>query len=138
MSLNPAQRNSVAIALRQTEQVLADLLHQAGRCDSGILYRSRLALSDAEKEQMQALIASAKEEIATLAERFHLEAEEEDERRTAVARLSYIWTVLEDIRPDKLQRYGEVAPTLRESLEPSLDRLIALTLTLGRLLAAEG
>jgi hypothetical protein len=138
MGLNPAQRNSVTIALRRMEQTLANLSHQAGQDETGILYRRRLSLSAAEQEKMRSLIASARQEIAALAERFQLEAEEEDGRHTAAAHLSYIWTMLEDIRPRKLKRYGEVDPALAESLEPGLDRLIALTVALKRLLAPEG
>ncbi len=103
----------------------------------GILYQSSLPLSNGEREEMQALVNAARQEIAALAERLQLDATEEDGRRSAAAHLSYVWTILEDIRPTKLRRYGEVDPDLHESLGPGLDRLIALMLALERLLAAE-
>jgi len=137
MGLNPAQRSSVTIALRVTEQTLTNLIRQAGRNETGILYQSSLPLSNAEREEMQALVNAARQEIAALVERLRLETTREDGRRAAVAHLSYVWTILEDIRPAKLKRYGEVDPDLHESLGPGLDRLIALMSALEHLLAGE-
>jgi len=138
MGLNPAQRNSVTIALRVMEQTLANLTRQAGRSETGILYQSSLPLSNGERDQMQTLVEAARREIAALAERLQLEATKEDGRCSAAAHLSDAWTMPEDIRPAKLSRYGKVDPDLLESLEPGLDRLITLSLALERLLASEG
>jgi hypothetical protein len=41
-------------------------------------------------------------------------------------RLSYLWEVFEDTKSDKLKRYGDVDPALKNKLDPLLTNLMEL------------
>jgi hypothetical protein len=47
-------------------------------------------------------------------------------RQIIVAEMSSAWTNLEEVRPERLRRFGAVDPTLTETLTPGLERLIQL------------
>jgi hypothetical protein len=59
-------------------------------------------------------------------ERFELPPHRWYGRQIIMAEMISTWTNLEEIRPERLRRFGAVDPTLTETLAPSLERLIQL------------
>jgi len=129
--LNESQRNSLTIVLRMLEEKLrqADAWLQ-GVDETGILYRRRLRLPPERGVLARQHIAVALEQIAELARQFDLEPVDNSPEATIMAEMSESWANLWDARSDKLKRYGEVDPLLSQALDPSMDRLIELTLEL--------
>ena len=129
--LNESQRNSLTIVLRMLEEKLrqADAWLQ-GVDETGILYRRRLRLPPERGVLARQHIAVALEQIAELAHQFDLEPVDNSPEATIMAEMSESWANLCDARSDKLKRYGEVDPLLSQALDPSMDRLIELTLEL--------
>lgn len=129
--LNEAQFTSLAIVLR----LLEDDLRQAdawlqGAEETGILYRRKLRLSPERRAVARQVIAAALNQIAQLAREFNLAQIDDNPAATIVADMSVRWADLCDARSDKLIRFGDVDPRLSQVLDPSLDRLIELTLAL--------
>ena len=129
--LNEAQYTSLAIVLRQLE----DNLHQAdawlqGAEDNGILYRRKLRLPPERRAAARQVIAVALNQIAELAREFNLAQVDDNPAAIVIAEMSERWANLCDTRSDKLKRYGGVDPRLSQALDPSLDRLVELTLVL--------
>jgi len=125
------QRASLAIVLRLLEQDLrqADEWLQ-GAEESGILYRRKLRLPPERRAVARRYIAAALKQIAELARKFDLQPVDDSPEATITAEMSERWANLCDARSDKLKRYGDVDPRLARALDPSLDRLIELTLAL--------
>ncbi len=112
----------------------ADAWLQVGE-ESGILYRRRLGLSPEQRAVMREQIASALAQIATLADRFGLSADDEDLGAAIAAQMSADWANLCDVRSDKLCRYGEVHPDLAHLLDADISALaerVAILANAGR------
>jgi len=129
--LNESQRTSLAVVLRFLEQDLrrADEWLQ-GTEEKGILYRRKLRLQPERRAVARRHIAAALRQIAKLSHQFDLQPMDDSPEATIVAEMSERWGNLVDARSDKLKRYGDVDLRLAQALDPSLDRLIELTLAL--------
>lgn len=123
-SLNPYQRSSVAITLRMLEMALRDAMTELDTAADGILYRQTNPLSDLQRQQIKRLCQKAFAIIQTMKEAFALPVEIQDVRSKLQGHLAVLWSDLEDIRSDKLRRYGDVAPDLERTLDPSIAELI--------------
>lgn len=130
--LNFSQRNALLVALRTFEErlYLFDEWIQ-GREQIGILYRRRLAISEAQRAAIRSRVARALEHIARLAARFDLRPQEEDAAAMLRAEASVCWATLCDVRADKLKRYGQVDSRLAAALDPDIEALIDLSLSLA-------
>lgn len=130
--LNTAQRNSVAITLRQLERALARAEALLGGPAEGTLSRTVTPVTPERADDARRFIEEARREIAATAAAFGLPVEEQDGRREIAGLLALAWEGLEDARAAKLRRYGAVDPALADSLDPRVERLIALVLALER------
>jgi hypothetical protein len=133
-TLNPSQRLAVTIVLCRFEQELRQTaLWLQAPSSSGTLYRTSLALSAEQRAGIAALIEEALRLIAELAERFALSPAEESLANQIAASMSVSWADLVDTRSAKLARYGPAAPALREALDPDIERLAQIALSISTL-----
>ena len=134
MSLNRNQERAVAVRLRMLEERLAIMTRLMDEDERGRLYRrDRARLSAEQRAGMEALIVEIRAEIARVADTFHLASEEQDSARRIVGLLGITWEGLGDVRAGRLRGLGDVDPTLREQLNPSVERLMDLVLDLQRI-----
>jgi hypothetical protein len=120
--LNRSQRISVAVTLCALEMTLRQALAEQAN-EEGILYRRNGMLPSEQQAQIHELIQAALVEIALLAKELDLPVEVQNSRNDLWGKLAIQWADLQDIRPEKLVRYGEVAPELEVVLTPPLQRL---------------
>ena len=130
--LNPTQRNSLTITVREFERQLrrADAVLQAPD-EIGILYRRALRLSPEESASIRETIALALSEVAALVQELNLAPEDESPLATLSAQMSVSWANLTDVHAAKLARYGAVDPRLAGTLDPQIDRLAAFAMALA-------
>jgi hypothetical protein len=134
--LNLYQRGALTIALRAFEEQLRQCDEwMQGRTEEGMLYQRQFFLSRESRTLVREQITQALACIADLAGRFGLPVQEEDAVAMLRAGFSASWAALCDVRADKLKRYGQVAPGLAQALEPSIETLIELSLSLTRTLS---
>ncbi len=133
--LNGPQHNSLAIVLRMFEEELrrADAWLQKPP-DEGMLYRPALQLSPETRAAARQKIATALARIAELARAFDLEQQEQDLAAMMAAAMSLCWASLCDTQSAKLKRYGDVDPRLEQALDPRLNELAELALSLASML----
>jgi hypothetical protein len=137
MTLNPYQKNSLAVQLRHLEQALRDARRHMAAPQDGILFR-RQGVSRSVQRKLEPLIDQALAEIQLLAERFDLENQVEDLRSLLRAEMAGAWEGLYDTLSPKLKRYGDVDPALAKTLDPHLRHLIALSDRIARAVGEEG
>ncbi|NOY78746.1 MAG: hypothetical protein GXO76_12855 [Calditrichaeota bacterium] len=133
--LNPAQKNSIRIALRLLEERLfwiETLLSQKEH--RGILYSFQNDLSHSQISHVQTLFQEIEGLIARFKEVFDLPSEEEKLSQIMNGSTSYFWSIIADKKADKLKRYGDVSPDLSRELDPLVDHLIALLNEIKRVL----
>lgn len=126
VDLNPAQRNAIAIALRETEIALRRLLADLDADEHGRLYARVTIVGEAQRRQIERLVNQALDEIVELADALDLPPQSQNPLAERVGQMTVLWSDLIDSRADKLARYGEVDPAAPAVLNPPLDRLIAL------------
>jgi hypothetical protein len=130
-SLNADQRRAVVVALRQVEERLGRIEEILDHDESGALYRrSRPRLSSDERERAGAILAELRTAIASVAETHGLPAEERDSGREIAGLLRISWESLAEIDSRRLGAYGRVDPGLRASLDPTLERMMALVVAI--------
>lgn len=122
--LNWAQRNSVSITLRQLELRLRHATEILANQEQGVLYQYTGIVSPETLEQMQQEISMTLKEITELADRLELGKKTESNRTILLGELGGLWIDLQDMRVDKLKRYGDVSPELSQILTPVLNSLI--------------
>lgn len=130
--LNDSQHRSLCITLRRIELAAWHLEEQLTQHTSAplVLTRPTNFLDSQQQEALLLLAQQVRREIAHLAQVYQLPAEEHDLARTLMAEFTLLWCDLEDVRPKKLTRYGPVAPAAHQLLDPPLQHLIRLVLTI--------
>jgi hypothetical protein len=93
---------------------------------NGVTYTTEVNLTPATAQQIRRVCAEIRNEIAAMVERFELPPHHWYDRQIIMAEMTSTWTNLEEIRPERLRRFGTVDPSLTESLAPGLERLIQL------------
>ena len=126
IDLNPAQRNAIAIALRETEMTLRRLLAELDADEHGRLYARVTVVGEAQRRQIERLVNEALDQIVELADALDLPPQRQNPLAGMVGQMAVLWSDLIDSRADKLARYGEVNPAAPAMLNPPLDRLITL------------
>lgn len=132
--LNPGQRRSVTVTLRNFEISLRQALTWLdGKNENGILYRETLRLSAPKRAEMRRAIEAALAEIAATSELFALESDEQEAGGLIRSEMSVAWANLLDTRSKKLRGYGEVHPQLAKALDPHILNLSNLAMQLANL-----
>lgn len=133
--LNVSQKRRVSVTLSSLEEDLHDMERLLKSEDYiGIVYEMDNDIPSPAKNALIRKIAQVKNRIRSLAERFDLERERRSLRRQLSARLTYVWTTIEEIKTRHLRGYGAVAEGLKDTLDPELDAIIGLIQEMERLL----
>jgi hypothetical protein len=130
--LNANHRRAISTVLRRIElatwrleeQIIQQMPPQL------VLTRFTNPVDARQKAALLQLIRQVRQEIAELALDYNLEVGETDLLRSIMAEFTLLWGDLEDIRPQKLRRYGTINPQADEILGPPIERLIELMLTI--------
>lgn len=97
-----------------------------GGLTKGELFETTSDITQAESEELLKIIQAARQVIADLKSRLALTVKKQDVRAWLLGHFSIVWTILEDCHANKLQGFGEVSPTLSQSLDPKIDELIRM------------
>jgi hypothetical protein len=128
--LNESQRRSLEVTLRLAEKAFNRIEALLAPERQGVLYHSCSSLTPAQEERARALAGAGRRQISELAARFHLQSVQEPVEQRLVAEFSAIWCDLEDTRPERLVRYGDLDPALTTTLEPAIQDLITVVLSI--------
>ena len=133
--LNKDQKRGLTIALRIVEENMqyVEQVFNNGTYD-GILYDVKCNMAEGVKGEIFKRVLLIKDKIKALAKRFALEKELREPAKEIFGKLSSCWSILEDAKARKLQRYGIVANELEDVLDPYLNGIIDLMFDIERLL----
>lgn len=136
--LNESQRRKLTSRLLLLEKQLrqVDAWLQITE-EPGLLYRRSLRLSPERRAAARQCVAAALEQIGELAARFNLARQEENLATTINAMMRLDWCNLGEAYADKLKGCGPVDPRLEPMLDPHLDRLARLVLSLPDIVTGE-
>lgn len=131
--LNASQHRVLAITLRRVEMAAWQLEDQLMRTEMPQLVLTHWTLPS-ECRQRSALLHLARcirQEIATIAAAYHIEAQEEPVLKATMGAFTLLWADLEDTRPQKLRGYGALPLQAEAVLHPRIQRVIDLVLAVN-------
>ncbi len=131
--LNKDQKRGLTIALRIVEENMqyVEQVFNNGTYD-GILYDIKCNIDEVTKGELFKRVSLIKDQIKALSKRFDLEKELREPAKEIFGKLSSCWSILEDVKARKLQRYGIVANELEDALDPYLNGIIDLMFDIER------
>jgi hypothetical protein len=97
-----------------------------------------MSLEPVVAQHMREKCKELRNEIAEITAFFDLPRHHWYDRRIIVGEMASAWVNLEEIRPNRLHRYGAVDPTLTETLTPRLERLSQLVRVIQNLASRGG
>ena len=128
-----ALRSSFIVVEKLLHEICDDFLRNGGQ-SSSILY-SRVEDVDYEiVERLLNSVMSMFDVIRQIKEKFELGSTQESVRSQVYARLSEVWTILEDLRPERLEGYGLMDDADKELLRQYVLRLLSMLDDIFRLL----
>jgi hypothetical protein len=123
-------RRVLEIYLRLVEKHLRGINDSLMRdCKNSIylLYSINNNIDVETQAKMHNMLLEMLDEIAKLKEKFNLESEEIILRRTILGHLTEIWTTLEELRPEKIEKgHGKISEPDKAILNPRLTKLLLL------------
>ncbi len=133
--LNRSQISSLSITLRHLEMAVESIDQLLEGDRRGILKRTTTDLSAKRREAARQMLMAVRDEIQVLTAEFDLDVEVQNGLKIAVALLAHSWEGLEDARSENLRRYGAVDAALKDNLDPHIERLINLVLSLEQFIS---
>jgi hypothetical protein len=94
------------------------------------MFHSKSPFSAEKKGSIRARLAELRQMIARLALDHGIEKREEEMLSRVRGEFNSHWVMIEDTKCKEMSRYGEIAPELKDTLDPELDRLASGVLSL--------
>ncbi len=116
--------------MEQLERTLDEFEHLLDSPPAGITYAVEVDFAPATVRQIHETCRDLREQIAEVAAAFDVRRRRINVRRIIAGDMSIAWVNLQDLRPSRLQGYGDVDPSLSETLAPRLERLGQLTMAI--------
>src|SRR3990172_11033908 len=137
--LNPLQKNSLRISLMLIERGMleVDRLLSDGEHE-GILFRITDDLREETKTDLWRLIHELRQIVREMKDRFQLDLEIDEKSRAIFGKVPLLWEIVTDTDANRLRGYGKIDPALKDLLDPSVERLSRLLLSMHQLVAGRG
>lgn len=134
--LNPLQKNALRCSLLLVEKGVLEMEHllSAGEY-RGILLQITDDLGEDTRTAIDLLIQDIREVMRELRNRFQLDLEVERTSRTIFGKAPLLWEMVADTDASRLRGYGEIHPSLKEILNPSIERLAQSLLRMHHLVS---
>jgi len=128
-----ALRSGLIVVEKLLHEICDDLV-QNGDHTTSILYAKINDVDPRSAKKLLNLTESMLDVIRQIKEKFDLGSNQESIRSLVYSRLSEIWTILEDLRPEKLKAYGQMSKADSELLRLYILRLLGMLDDIFRLL----
>jgi len=131
--LNPNQVRAVVAAFAHVEQALSTTEDILAGPHHNLFRQVRIAEGEQQRQEVEQACNAARALLREAMATFDLPGREDDGARIARAECSVAWAGVEGVRTKRLGAYGDVDPTLSDTLDPFVDRLAALLLHIAAL-----
>jgi len=130
--LNESQSRSLAVVLRSIEETVDSIEASLDQeVAEHILYCVINPYTPEEQREMRQVIAHLREVLRRCRDRWGLAREVQRLDVEVSSSSSIFWANLEDRRPEKMRRYGEVPKAVWADLDHDVEDLIGLVVRLG-------
>ena len=124
---NENHKRRLAVAMTLVDASVARILDQLDeRTSPTTMTVVERSIPESERTELKEALRELQVLTASVARACGLDKRQKNLRRTIVAELSQIWTILEDSRPHKMKGMGAVPAELAQSLDRDLDQMLEL------------
>ncbi|MBZ5647761.1 MAG: hypothetical protein LAN37_11140 [Acidobacteriia bacterium] len=125
--LNENHKRRLAVAMALVDAGVARILDQLDeRTSPTTMTVVERSIPQSERTELKETLRELQTLTASVARAYGLDKRRKHLRRTIVAELSQIWTILEDSRPRKMKGMGAVPAEVAESLDRDVDQMLKL------------
>jgi len=127
IKITEAQKNSISsvlLILDETMDEIEELCMTQGK--KGILYDVVNNLSEKEKGRVVEDINRIREVIREIARGINIKKKRYETKRLISSRIASLWEMIYEIESSRLKGYGDVSKSLKEYLDPAVDKIIHL------------
>ena len=125
--LNENHKRRLAVAMALVDAGVARILDQLDeRTSPTTMTVVERSIPQSERTELKETLRELQTLTASVARAYGLDKRRKHLRRTIVAELSQIWTILEDSRPRKMKGMGAGPAEVAESLDRDVDQMLKL------------
>jgi len=127
IKITEAQKNSISSVLLILDETMDEIEELCISQDKkGILYDVVNNLSEKEKGRVVEDINRIREIIREIAKDINIKKKRYETKRLISSRIASLWEMIYEIESNRLKGYGDVSKSLREYLDPAVDKIIHL------------
>jgi len=127
IKITEAQKNSISSVLLILDETMDEIEELCISKDKkGILYDVVNNLSEKEKGRVVEDINRIREIIREIAKGINIKKKRYETKRLISSRIASLWEMIYEIESNRLKGYGDVSKSLREYLDPEVDKIIHL------------
>ncbi|GBC76829.1 hypothetical protein HRbin08_00297 [bacterium HR08] len=138
--LNEHQRRRLEVSFGLLDRALVEMerLYLSSDLPQGAMFEVTSDLTPDERAHIRMTIARVRDRLRRLREQFQLQPQRREVRSLLRGYFAHFWAVLSDCRADKLRGYGEVAPQLKQALDPEVEALLIAVQRLEQVIERQG
>jgi len=127
IKITEAQKNSISSVLLILDETMDEIEELCMTQDKkGILYDVVNNLSEKEKGRVVEDINRIREVIREIARGINIKKKRYETKRLISSRIASLWEMIYEIESNRLKGYGDVSKSLKEYLDPEVDKIIHL------------
>jgi hypothetical protein len=127
IKITEAQKNSISSVLLILDETMDEIEELCISKDKkGILYDVVNNLSENEKGRVVEDINRIREIIREIAKGINIKKKRYETKRLISSRIASLWEMIYEIESNRLKGYGDVSKSLKEYLDPEVDKIIHL------------
>jgi len=127
IKITEAQKNSISSVLLILDETMDEIEELCMTQDEkGILYDVVNNLSEKEKGRVVEDINRIREVIREIARGINIKKKRYETKRLISSRIASLWEMIYEIESNRLKGYGDVSKSLKEYLDPEVDKIIHL------------
>lgn len=126
VSLKSNHARAISTTLSKVEKDITDIEMHLRNRPQGRMYEVVDDLTDLQREDLLAKIASLRECIQEFANDFNLKVHRPNMSAIIGSKLAVDWANACDIKPENLGAYGAVDPEMARAIEPHVQRLVKM------------
>jgi len=139
IKITEAQKNSISSVLLILDETMDEIEKLCMDKDKkGILYNIVNNLDEKEKVKVIENINRIREIIKDIATSIDIKKKRFETKRLISSRIASLWEMICEIESNRLKGYGDVSKSLKEYLDPFVNKIIALLNDIEKVLYKNG
>ena len=120
---------SILNAITSSFTIIEDLINEMEvvfKNENKIFYKVERKISVEKMREIEKILKEIKKILKNIKNELNLKEEKVSDRAIINSRCAKIWEILNDMRGDKLKKYGKMPEEVKEYLNPAIEEILKL------------